>query len=267
LLTVFESLFNTAAFVWTFAGAGAVDATGEFCLEPAVAAGNLAGFDSIFFVSFTALPATLLCVLPGLPDKVFDSDTLAGDLVGVTAFLTGVALSAFATFFTSGFTFSATCFSADLFTAFGAGLATTLAGATFATTFVDPFTGAFAATFGAGLAAAFTGAFDAGLATAFAALFAMVLLADLDELLVVVIFGADPNFRLAAFFSVAGDFVDFLFALGATAGFAGFFMLSPLNQNQGLIERAFCSLNCTTVCFALLYFLIINVENYISAYQ
>ena len=53
--------------------------------------------------------------------------------------------------------------------------------------------------------------------------------------------------------SVAGDFVEILFALGATAGFAGFFMLSPLNQNQRLIERAICSLNCTTGCCTMLY--------------
>jgi hypothetical protein len=87
------------------------------------------------------------------------------------------------------------------------------------TAFAGAFAGTLAATFAADFGATLD--FAAGLVAAFAVLLVTGLLA-----LLVVIFEADPNFRLAAFFSVALDFVKIFFALEATGGFAGFFMFS-----------------------------------------
>jgi hypothetical protein len=230
LVTVFESLFNAAAVFGksTDAFAGTVDVADVFCLElnlAPVAATGFAVLVSTFLISFDTLPATLFVGAAGLFGKALPPVNLTACLAEALAFLTVTGAAALTILFAAGFTFAVTDFAAPL-VATGALLFG--AAALLATTFTDPFE----ATFETGLAAAFTGAFAVGLAGLVAG-FAAPLdadfiagLAGLVELLVVVIFEADPNFRLAAFFSVALDFVKIFFALDATGGFAGFFMFS-----------------------------------------
>jgi hypothetical protein len=123
-------------------------------------------------------------------------------------------------FWGSAFAFDATALTAGLTATLAVALAATLALITFLGAAALPailLVATLAATFETGLDTPF----GAGFTVELVAALVTVLLADLFELLVVVIFKADPNFRLAAFFSVALDF----FAFEAARDFAGFFML------------------------------------------
>jgi hypothetical protein len=105
-------------------------------------------------------------------------------------------------------------------------LAVALVGALAAT----PFAALLLATTFAGLttvlaATLATGLTEVALVAVFVAGLLAVLLVDLVGLFDVVIFETGPDFRLAAFFSVALGFVKIFFALEATESFAGFFML------------------------------------------
>lgn len=249
LVTGFESLFNAAALVCTWTAAALTAASCRVAGLAVLATTGFASFGSDCFTALlVCLPAALVTGAAGFAAGFAD---LAATFAGAVFFAV-LTFEALTGCFNSGFTLAEIAFAPDFPALFATGLAgalITFLGA--AALLAEPFAVTFDAVFGDGLAATFALVFVAGfavdLATGFVTDLPVDLAADLLALFEVVILEADPNFRLAAFFSVALE----IFALEATGDFAGFFMLLAVESLSKVNrKRALGSLDPTIVATA-----------------